>query len=51
MRPANEATPLLPTPNMENGYTKDKRKKVLIVGAGAAGTQPTPLKRVPSPTL
>jgi hypothetical protein len=38
MRLSHDAEPILPTTNMAtNGKTKDGKKKVLIVGAGAAG--------------
>jgi threonine dehydrogenase-like Zn-dependent dehydrogenase len=40
MRSTRNTEPLLPTSNMAatNGKSKDAKKKVLVVGAGAAGT-------------
>lgn len=40
MRRSRETEPILPTTNMaaNNGETKSERKRVLVVGAGAAGT-------------
>jgi threonine dehydrogenase-like Zn-dependent dehydrogenase len=39
MRQSRETDPILPTTNMAatNGKSKDGKKKVLVVGAGAAG--------------
>jgi threonine dehydrogenase-like Zn-dependent dehydrogenase len=39
MRTSRDTDPILPTTNMAatNGKSKDGRKKVLVVGAGAAG--------------
>jgi threonine dehydrogenase-like Zn-dependent dehydrogenase len=39
MRLSHDTEPILPTTNMAatNGKSKDGKKKVLIVGAGAAG--------------
>lgn len=38
MRTARDTDPILPTTNMAtNGKSKDARKRVLVVGAGAAG--------------
>lgn len=38
MRSTQDTEPLLPTTNMAtNGKNKQERKRVLIVGAGAAG--------------
>jgi threonine dehydrogenase-like Zn-dependent dehydrogenase len=40
MRLSRDTEPILPTTNMAatNGKSKDGKKKVLVVGAGAAGT-------------
>ena len=36
---SHDTEPILPTTNMAGGNNKDgKKKKVLVVGAGAAGT-------------
>jgi len=38
MRPARETDPILPTINMaSNGKSGARKKRVLVVGAGAAG--------------
>lgn len=38
MRVSRDTEPILPTTNMAtNGKSKDGKKKVLVVGAGAAG--------------
>ena len=40
MRLSRDTDPILPTTNMAatNGKSKDAKKRVLVVGAGAAGT-------------